>query len=114
MNTDKGYIIVEDDQQVRNKHFHSMTKKTGAGLGICEQLRFVYDTVHDSNLDDATKAKLTDQLVDAFIMAKKMQNRLTYYYQNFNDGTGNSGKNINSLQNNGPRSRKRSARSRAI
>ena len=112
MNTSKGYIIIEEDQQIRDKHLRSMTRKTGAGLGICEQLRFVYDTVHDLDIDDSLKEKLTDQLVDAFIMAKKMQERLSYYYINFNDGTGHQGKNIKTLQNNGTRSKMRNSRSR--
>lgn len=112
MNTDKGYIIVEEDQTLRNRNFHSLSKKTGAGLGICEQMRFVYDTIYESSMSDKDKEKVTDQLVDAFIMAKKMQKRLDYYYDTYKDETGHGGKNLNALANNGARARKRDARPR--
>lgn len=112
MNMDKGYIIIEEHHDTRTKHRHSLTKKTGAGLGICEQLRFVYDTIYDSTLDEETKEKLTEQLTDAFIMAKKMQKRLDYYYLTYKDTTGKGGKGLNVLQNNGARARMRDARPR--
>lgn len=109
MNTTRGYIIIEEDEAIRSKHRRSLTRKTGAGLGICEQLRFTYDSVHELP-DSELKEQITEQLVDALIMAKKMQDRLSYYYKTYKDTTGHAGKNINYLQNNSERVKKRGSR----
>jgi hypothetical protein len=62
-------------------------------LFICEQLRFAYDLV--SLLEDGdVKTDLTEQLIDIFGSAKKMNARLAYYKRHFGGETGNSGKNI--------------------
>ena len=54
---------------------------------ICETLRFIYDLIHDSK-DEELKEAITEKLVDAFIMAKKMQCRLLYYKTTYKDETG--------------------------
>lgn len=107
MNTDKGYIRIEDNERVRQKHKNSLIRQTSAGLGICEHLRFIYDTVAEADIDDATREKLTDQLVDALIMAKKMNKRLVYYYRTYQDKTGTNGSKFNRLQANTSRIRMR-------
>lgn len=62
-------------------------------LGICEQLRIIYDSVH--KLSEAElKQKITDGLVEAMIMAKKMGDRLQYYHDITHDKTGHAGINL--------------------
>jgi len=63
---------------------------------ICETLRMVYDDVH--NLKDKKKVeRMRENLVDAVLMAKKMAERLDYYYKTYADKTGNQGKKLVSL-----------------
>lgn len=65
---------------------------------ICETLRMVYDDVHE--LKDKKKVeRIRENLVDAVVMAKKMAERLDYYYKTYADKTGNQGKKLISLQN---------------
>lgn len=59
-------------------------------VGICEKLRFIYDEVHGMKGNE----QITQLLIDAMIMAKKMQNRLTYYKVTYNDITGHNGVNL--------------------
>jgi hypothetical protein len=60
---------------------------------ICEKLREIYDCVYELP-DGKIKDSLTDHLVDAFIMAKKMSARLGYYKTTYNDTTGSGGRNL--------------------
>jgi hypothetical protein len=62
-------------------------------LGICEQLRIIYDSVYQLP-EGEIKEKITDGLVDAMIMAKKMGDRLQYYHDLTHDATGHQGKNL--------------------
>lgn len=62
-------------------------------LGICEQLRIIYDSVYKLP-DGELKNKITDGLVDAMIMAKKMGDRLLYYHDLTHDETGHEGRNL--------------------
>jgi hypothetical protein len=78
-------------------------------MGICEKLRFIYDEVHE--LEDAgAKERITELLVDAMIMGKKMSDRLNYYKKTYNDTTGSGGKNIAGIA--GASSRKKFRRAR--
>lgn len=59
-------------------------------IGICEKMRMIYDEIHGMPNNE----KATELLVDAFIMAKKMQDRLSYYKKTYNDTTGHNGANL--------------------
>ena len=73
---------------------------------ICETLRLIYDEIHD--LPD--NEDVTELLVDALIMAKKMQERLSYYQKTYNDNTGNKAEDIIGLAGCRNRSKMRKAR----
>ena len=62
-------------------------------IGICETLRGVYDVVYDMP-DGESKTQMTEKLIDALHMAKKMGDRLTYYAQTYSDKTGAWGENL--------------------
>ena len=87
----------------------SLIYQTNFSLGICEQLRFIYDVVYELP-DKEVKEKLTDLLADALVMAKKMQDRLVYYKKTYNDTTGHNGANIVRLTHNSGRVKMRRAR----
>ena len=77
--------------------------------GLCEVLRLIYDEVH--TLDDKErKEKMTELLVDAMVMAKKMHNRLVYYKTTYNDTTGHNLKNLVGMTHNRERERMRKSR----
>jgi hypothetical protein len=113
MNYDKGYIRIEDDEKRRTQYRNSLMYSTNYILGICEHIRFIYDSVCElPNTPEniPIKEKLTEQLVDALIMGKKMGGRLVFYKKAYGDPTGHSGTHINRLGNNGARRRMRRAR----
>ena len=56
---------------------------------ICETLRMIYDEV-----EGTSNNKVVELLVDAMLMAKKMQDRLSYYQKTYKDNTGNKASNI--------------------
>jgi hypothetical protein len=60
---------------------------------ICETLRMVYDDVHDLPNKEKVE-RMRENLVDAVLMAKKMAERLDYYYRTYADKTGNQGKKL--------------------
>jgi hypothetical protein len=60
---------------------------------ICETLRFIYDEV-ESLEDGERKQRMTELLIDALIMAKKIADRLGYYYKTYGDSTGTMGKEL--------------------
>jgi hypothetical protein len=102
-------IIVEKDPVARNKSRRSLMYQTNAILGICEQLRFIYDDVYTLPEGDV-KYRMTERLVDAIAMAKRMMDRLNYLTKKYHDTTGHGGKNLIVLQNNHKRIRMRWAR----
>lgn len=71
----------------------SLIKGTNNKKHICETLRMVYDRVHEMP-DSMNKDVMTELLIDAMWMAKKMQNRLVYYQKTYKDTTGHEGKNF--------------------
>ena len=73
---------------------------------ICETLRMICDEVYDEPDNEV----VMDRLVDAMIMAKKMQARLVYYQKTYEDNTGNKAKDIMRLAGNRKRSTIRKAR----
>jgi hypothetical protein len=82
-------VNTNDRQAIKN----SLIRESNRELTICEQLRRVYDSV-DSIKNQKLKKEITEKLVDAFLMAKKMGERLTYYYEKYHDETGRQGENI--------------------
>jgi hypothetical protein len=109
MNLDKGYIRIEDNERKRRKIRASLTTSANHILGICEHIRYIYDSVFEIK-DKILKEKITEQLVDALIMGKKMGGRLSYYYKKYNDKSGHKGTNINMLGRNNRRRRMRRER----
>jgi len=102
-------IFIEKDPVARNKSRRSLMYQTNAILGICEQLRFIYDDVYTLPEGDV-KYRMTERLVDAISMAKRMMDRLNYLTKKYQDTTGHKGKNLIVLQNNHKRIRMRWAR----
>jgi hypothetical protein len=106
---DKGYIRIEDNERKRRQFRTSLTTSVSHILGICEHLRYIYDSVFEIK-DEALKEKITEQLVDALIMGKKMGGRLSYYHKKYNDQSGHKGVNINMLGRNNRRRKMRRER----
>lgn len=78
----------------QRKHARTMLiYRANRVLGLCEKLRMIYDEIADLE----NREKITELLIDAFIMAKKMDDRLKYYRITYDDTTGHGGKNLESL-----------------
>lgn len=73
---------------------------------ICETLRLICDEVYDMPNNE----RIMELLVDAMVMAKKMQNRLAYYQKTYTDNTGNKAINIIGLEGVRARSKMRKSR----
>lgn len=97
-------------ESVRERYIarKSLINSTNNKKHICETLRLIYDEIHD--LPD--NEKITELMVDAMVMAKKMQNRLSYYQKAYNDNTGNKAIDIIGLA--GCRNRSKMRKTRAI
>lgn len=83
----------------RRKSRHSLFRKVNTVRGICEVLREVYDDVFLLP-DGEQKTRMTEHLVDAFVMAKKMNERLNYYKDKYTDTSGHNASNLEVRQNN--------------
>lgn len=92
-----GYVMAEQDLEVRQAILGGLTSEASRQLTICEQLRFIYDTVHQLP-DGEIKGDLTEKLIDAYNMAKKMNSRLAHYKRMYIDKTGHRGKSLIKLQ----------------
>jgi hypothetical protein len=79
--------------QGREKERDSLIHGANRELTICEQLRRVYDSVYELP-DGKLKEQITEKLLDAFITAKKIADRLLYYYETYHDKTGSEGDNL--------------------
>ncbi len=104
-----GYTISETNEVTRKAILHTMAKDAHDYLTICEQLRYIYDTVYDLT-DEDVKSDLTEKLIDAFAMAKKMNKRLVQYKRQYQDSTGHSGSNLVYLRHPEERTKIRSKR----
>jgi len=104
-----GYVYFFKDKDTRVKLKKSLTKDADRFLVLCEQIRFVYDIVYEMP-EGETKDLLTERLIDAFGLAKKMGDRLDYYRSKYKDQTGNHGKNIVYLEHNKSRMYRRKKR----
>lgn len=60
-------------------------KRVSSKITICEVHRELYDRIMDSNMDDDLANQLITLLEDAYIMAKKMNNKLVQYKNNWDD-----------------------------
>ena len=76
---------------------------------ICETLRLTYDEIHELP-DSESKDRATELLIDAMVMAKKMQGRLAYYQKRYKDNTGNKAIHVVGLVGVRNRSKMRKAR----
>lgn len=88
-----GYTTATIDTNTRKSIRKEIITGANQYLGICEQLRFIYDSVEQLP-DSDIKEMIIEQLVDAYDMGKKMSARLVYYSKHFKDDTGHKGKNI--------------------
>lgn len=97
--------ILKDRDIIRQ----SLVSDASRHLTICEQIRFAYDLVYLLP-DNEIRLELTEQLIDIFGTAKKINARLAHYKRHFGGDTGNGGKNIKNLYSTKERKRIRSLR----
>ena len=71
----------------------SLVKGVNKELGICETIRMVYDDIYDLPASE-WKEHITEHLVDALWMGKKMADRLAFYYETYHDKTGSWGEHL--------------------
>lgn len=83
-------MITEKDLKLARK---SLLYKSNSVESICETLRMIADKVYDYP-DEKLKEEVIDLLVTAFAMSKKMNARLIYYHDTYNDTTGKAGKGV--------------------
>ena len=94
-----------NEEKSRRLAKQSLFYATNNKKHICETLRLTYDEIHknkekavinnDQDYDLAmSHCKMTELLIDAMEMAKKMQDRLAYYQKTYKDNTGNKAINI--------------------
>lgn len=76
-------------EEIKYDLIHGVNKE----IGICETIRSIYDVVYDMP-DGEVKTQITEKLIDALHMAKKIGDRLTYYAQTYCDKTGAWGENL--------------------
>ena len=101
--------MADKEGRIRRAVKKSLIMSTNSRQCICETLRLIYDELHDYP-DNVLKEKVVELLVDAMVMAKKMQNRLLYYKKTYNDGTGDDGANLKRLWGAGERRKLRKER----
>ena len=96
---------------LRERHIAKKSLITGTNnkKHICETLRLTYDEIHDLPESDG-KARVTELLIDAMIMAKKMQGRLVYYQKKYKDDTGHRAIHLDGTLDVRDRSKMRKAR----
>lgn len=83
-------------EEVRESLIHESNRE----LGICEQIRWLYDLVYPMP-EGEWKERMTEMLVDTLMMAKKMADRLAYYANTYKDDSGNKGKNLKPVDKEG-------------
>jgi hypothetical protein len=88
----------------------SLIYGTNRYSGICETLRLIYDEIYNMQ-DGQLKDKITELLVDAMVMGKKMHQRLEYYKETYpQDTTGHNAKNLEMIPGSAARAKMRRAR----
>ena len=98
-----------EDIRKRRRERKSLIYATNRWQTICETQRLVYDEIHDMP-DSEWKEKIINYLVDSMIIGKKMQSRLIYYKETYEDFSGSSGGNIRRLRDSVQRKNMRKAR----
>ena len=86
-----------NDKNLRKMIRMTLMYQTNSNQCICETLRLIYDEVAD--ITDGRRERVLENLIDAMIMAKKMSDRLDFYYKTYVDKTGHGGKKLVRLQN---------------
>lgn len=111
-----GYVVAFPDEKLaeskfKTREFHLNTLKSQAHylLTICEQLRFIYDDVAQLP-DGPLKDSLTEKLIDAIIMGKKINNRLVEYKKKEGKHSGAAGAHLMHLTDTKKRKRLRNER----
>lgn len=104
-----GFVVAEKNEEVRRVVKESLTKEASRLLTICEQLRFMYDSVCQVQ-DEELRNLMTEQLIDAMNMAKKMDSRLSHYKRLNGDRKGHAGGNLIRLDATAERKELRQAR----
>lgn len=105
------------DEKARRFARESLIRGVNNKKHICETLRMIYDEVEQYNQNyngslvvPPDYEKITELLIDAMVMAKKMQDRLSYYQKKYKDNTGNKAINIIGLTGVNKRNKIRKAR----
>lgn len=98
-----------EDLNKRRRARKSLIYATNRYQTICETMRLIYDEIH-SMPDSEWKEKIVNYLVDGIIIGKKMQSRLIYYKNKYEDFSGSSGGNIRCLKDSIKRGEMRQAR----
>ena len=103
--------LTKEQQDAKDRKYakESLIRGVNNKKHICETLRMIYDEVHEMP-DSDTKTNMTELLIDAMSMAKKMQNRLSYYQKTYKDNTGNKAINIVRLAGSRQKNKIRKAR----
>jgi hypothetical protein len=79
-----------EDLRERSIAKKSLILGTNNKKHICETLRLICDEIYNIENNE----RIIELLIDAMVMAKKMQNRLAYYQKTYNDNTGNKAINV--------------------
>lgn len=104
-----GFVIAEKDLETRRIAKEAFSHGASNYLTICEQIRFIYDTVYQLP-DGEMKDDITEKLIDAFHMGKKMNSRLARYKKETGSVTGSAGSNLIRLKDTEERARIRGLR----
>lgn len=104
-----GYKVAFPDPELRMKNLHTLKTQASFLHTICEQLRFIYDDVAQLP-DGELKDSMTEKLVDAMIMGKKINARLVEYKKEVGKYSGASGAHLNKLTDTKERKRLRNER----
>lgn len=104
-----GYVIAEQGLNKRLELKDLISAHASRHLTICEQLRFVYDDVVQLP-EGEIKDSLTEKLIDAINMAKKMNDRLVVYKKKEAKDSGSGGAHLIDLEHTGERRKLRGQR----
>ena len=94
-----GFTLSEKDEVAREITKQSLVFEVSKRLTICEELRFIFDAVNQIKDNEVIKWTITEQLIDAMIMAKKMDSRLGEYRKAEQRKPGHRGRNLLRLGN---------------
>jgi len=81
-----------DRQIVRD----SLIRGASRQMNVCEKLRVIYDSVYQLP-EGELKQAITEGLIDAMEMAKKMNMRFDYYVKTYHDTTGHQGRHLKAI-----------------